>query len=197
VGIHTTNGATGLKLVHDTIGNQGAGKGPDSGGYDYAITGFRTLNVSYCDISGFKDGVDISDGTFDNNYVHDLSEFSGAHTQAMYVYPATTSLTINHNTLINQTPIQYSTAAVYIAPDSPGQNHDTITDNWMAGGSYTFYGGDSSAKYIVVKDNVCLPKYPRAAATTASMLANTGTPIMSAISGAVMSGVMARMPVKR
>jgi Ricin-type beta-trefoil lectin domain len=153
-GIHTTNGVTGLKLVHDTIGNQGAGQGPDSGGYDYAITGFRTLDVSYCNISGFKDGVDISDGTFDNNYVHDLSEFSGAHTQDVYVYPATTTLTINHNTLINQTPIQYSTAAVYIAPDSPGQNHDTITDNWMAGGSYTFYGGDSSAKYIVVKNNI-------------------------------------------
>lgn len=153
-GIHTTNGATNLKLIHDTIGNQGAGEGPDSGGYDYAITGFRTLDVSYCNISGFKDGVDISDGTFDNNYVHDLSAFNGAHTQDMYVYPATTSLTVNHNTLINQTSIQYSTAAVYIAPDSPGQNHDTITDNWMAGGSYTFYGGDSSAKYIVVKDNV-------------------------------------------
>jgi hypothetical protein len=104
-GIHSTTNVSGLILAHDTIGDQGAGEGPDSGGYDYAITGFSSMTVSYCDISGFKDGVDITNGTFESNYVHDLSIFTGGHTQAAYVYPATTSATITHNTLVNQSPL--------------------------------------------------------------------------------------------
>ena len=74
-------------MLHDTVQSV-PGKGPDSGGYDYGISelGHGTIEVGYSNISGFKDGVDIDTGSLHDNYIHDLSQFSGAHTQDVYVW---------------------------------------------------------------------------------------------------------------
>ena len=151
----TNTSATGLKLLHDKLLTV-AGQGPDSGGYDYGVSPGHggAIEVGYSDISGYKDGVDISTGSIHDSYIHNLSQFSGAHTQAVYVYAGGSGVQITDNTLINDTPISMSTAAIYIAPDSGHQNNVTVTGNKLAGGALTLYGGDSSATNIVVKNNV-------------------------------------------
>ncbi|WP_394829682.1 hypothetical protein [Pendulispora albinea] len=142
---------TGLKVLHNKIDTV-PGQGPDNGGYDYGISqqtsGAGTMEVAFNDISGFKDGVDVSAGSIHDNYFHDLSSFQGAHTQDIYVYAGGGPIAIRHNTVINQTGKAYATAAIYIAPDSGHQNDVEVNDNWLAGGSLTVYGGDSTATHI-------------------------------------------------
>ena len=52
---------SGLKVLRNTIMSV-PGRGPDHGGYDYAISDQATgpVEVGYNDISGYKDGVDMA-----------------------------------------------------------------------------------------------------------------------------------------
>jgi hypothetical protein len=150
---------TGLRLLHNTILSV-PGAGPDSGGYDYAIdqAGSGGMEVAFNDISGYKDGVDISSGSVHDNYIHDLSYFTGAHDQDIYVWCGGSGLTIRHNTLSTGIPTTMAggagaTAAIYIAPDCGHQNEVTVDDNRLAGGAYALYGGDNTATNIVVTNN--------------------------------------------
>ena len=63
-------------------------------------------------------------------------------------------ITLQHNTLINQTALAYSTAAVYIATDCGHQNNVLVTGNLLAGGALALYGGDSTATNIRVLNNL-------------------------------------------
>jgi hypothetical protein len=147
--------ATGLRLLHNKITST-PGKGPDNGGYDYAVNqnGTGSIESAYNDISGFKDGTTIAtNANIHDNYIHDLSQFSGAHTQGMYVYSGAAPVTIENNTIVNQTGSSYTTAAIYIAPDSANHNNVTVKNNWLAGGAFTLYGGDTNAKNIKVSNN--------------------------------------------
>lgn len=149
----TNSSATNLRILHSTI-QAAQGKGPDSGGYDYGISdqGGGSIEIGFDNISGYKDGTDITSGSIHDSYYHDLSTFNGAHVQDVYVYPGA-GLTISHNTLINQASLTYTTAAVYIAPDAGHQHDVTMSGNLLAGGAYAFYGGDSTATNIVVSGN--------------------------------------------
>lgn len=153
-GIRYAEGKTGLKVLHNKITSV-PGQGPDNGGYDYGIAqlGTGSMEVAFNDISGFKDGVDVATGNVHDNFIHDLSQFSGAHTQNVYVWCGGNGVVLKHNTLVNQTAKAYSTAAVYIAPDCGRQNKVTVRDNWLAGGSLVLYAGGSSATNIRIKDN--------------------------------------------
>lgn len=145
---------TGLRVLHSTLLTV-TGQGPDHGGYDYGIsnqTDAGTLEVGWDNISGYKDGVDVGIGSVHDSYIHDLSVFGGAHDQDIYVYPnPRESLLISHNTLITGT--QDATAAIYIAPDGEHQHDVTIRGNWLAGGAYCIYGGDTSATKVRVTQN--------------------------------------------
>lgn len=149
-------GATNLVINHDTLQTV-AGNGPDSGGYDYGISPGQystgSMTVEYSNISGYKDGIDITTGSIHDNYIHNLSQFTGSHSQDIYVYSGGSGITIKHNTLINDTPISQASASVYIAPDSPNQHNVTVTQNKLAGGALCLYGGDSNATNIVVTNN--------------------------------------------
>jgi hypothetical protein len=153
----TNRNITGLRVLHTTVQSV-PGKGPDAGGYDYGISqqASGTMEIGFSDISGFKDGIDVSNGDVHDNYVHNLSEFSGAHTQSIYVWPGNSSagVTLRHNTLVNQTSQQHSTASIYIAPDAGPQHNVTVTGNLLAGGAYAFYGGGTAASAISVTSNV-------------------------------------------
>jgi hypothetical protein len=151
----TNASTTGLKLLNDKLQTV-AGQGPDNGGYDYGVApqSADSIEVGYCDISGYKDGVDISTGSIHDSYIHNLSNFSGAHTQDVYVYAGGSGVQISNNTLINDTPISVASAAVYIAPDDGHQNNVSVIGNQLAGGALTLYGGDATATNIVVKNNV-------------------------------------------
>ncbi|MFC5488391.1 hypothetical protein [Dokdonella soli] len=153
-GIKYESGYTGLKVVRNTITSV-AGLGPDNGGYDYGVSplGNGSMEVAYNDISGFKDAVDVATGNVHDNYMHDLSQFTGAHTQDVYVWCGGSGVTLLHNTMLNQTAQVYSTAALYVAPDCGSQNNVTVQNNWLAGGSLVLYGGGSTATDIRVLDN--------------------------------------------
>ncbi|HWX67580.1 MAG TPA: hypothetical protein VNZ27_14265 [Rhodanobacter sp.] len=153
-GIQYADGVTGLKVLHNVIKSV-PGQGPDNGGYDYGIAqlGNGSMEVAYNNISGFKDGVDVATGYVHDNYIHDLSQFDGAHTQNVYVWCGGNGVTLQHNTLINQTGQDYATAALYIAPDCGVQNNVTVDTNWLAGGSLVFYGGGDTATNIHVQNN--------------------------------------------
>lgn len=149
--------ATGLVVAQDTLQTV-PGRGPDHGGYDYGIeqVGHGTLEVASSDISGYKDGVDISNGSVHDSYIHELSTFKGAHDQDIYVWSGGDGVTIEHNTLIADS--EDSTAAIYVAPDSGHQNNVTMEDNWLAGGSYCVYGGDTTATNIRLVANAFSPE---------------------------------------
>jgi hypothetical protein len=67
----------------------------------------------------------------------------------------TGGLTLRHNTLINQDPVDKgASASVGLFPDDGPVANSTVDDNWMAGGAYAFYGGDSGSHGIVVTNNV-------------------------------------------
>ncbi len=151
---NTNATATNFKLLHNKLQTV-PGQGPDSGGYDYGISQESSgyMEIGYNDISGYKDGVTTSNGYIHDNYIHNLSQFVGAHTQDIYVYSGPAQVKIEHNTLINDSPQDQATAAVYIAPDSGHQNDRTVANNLMAGGAFTIYGGDSTATNIVIVNN--------------------------------------------
>lgn len=151
---NTDNTISNFKLLHSRLYTD-PGLGPDNGGYDYAISQESTgyMEIAYNDISGYKDGVTTSNSWIHDNYIHNLSQFDGAHTQDIYVYTGPSQVKIEHNTLINDSPQSQATAAVYVAPDDGHQNDRVITNNFLAGGAYTIYGGDSTATNIVVTDN--------------------------------------------
>lgn len=145
---------TGLRILHVKVDSI-PGKGPAAeGGYPYGISsqGTGSLEVGYSDISGFKDGINIAHGLVHNNWIHDLSKYAGAHTQGIYLWkaPAGATLVIKHNTITDL--VQYSTAAIFMK-EGLGIHDVTIEDNWLAGGSFTLYGGGTDAKNIRVFNN--------------------------------------------
>jgi len=150
---NTKTNATGLRLLNSKLSTV-AGQGPDNGGYDYGVAQETTgyMEIASNDISGYKDGVTASNAHIHDNYIHGLSEFSGAHSQGVYVYPGS-QVKIEHNTIINSAPLSQATAAIYVAPDAGHQNDRIITDNVLGGGAYAIYGGDSTATNIVVTNN--------------------------------------------
>ena len=154
VRVGNNSSVTNFKLLHSRLYTT-PGQGPDNGGYDYGISqeSVGYMEIGFNDISGYKDGVTISGGYVHDNYIHNLSQFTGAHTQDVYVYTGAAQVKIEHNTLINDSPQDQATAAIYIAPDDGHQNDRIINKNFLAGGAYTIYGGDNTATNIVVTDN--------------------------------------------
>lgn len=151
---NTNSATTNFKLLHSRLYTT-PGQGPDNGGYDYGVSQESSgyMEIGYNDISGYKDGVTTANGYIHDNYIHNLSQFTGAHTQDIYVYTGPSQVKIEHNTLINDSPQSQATAAIYIAPDDGQQNNRIVHNNFLAGGAYTIYGGDSTATNIVVTDN--------------------------------------------
>ena len=90
-------------------------------------------------------GIQISEGTIKNSYVHDL-----AHTGADHVNGIASDagdhagLTITHNTILN--PVD-QTDAIALFEDFGQQFDATVTGNLLAGGGYTIYGGANAGKW--------------------------------------------------
>jgi chitodextrinase len=139
----TNPNVTGLKVLHVKV-NSIPGQGPAAeGAYPYGISaqGTGSLEVGYSNISGFKDCIDVAQGYIHDNWIHD-----------MYVWgaPVGTSLLIKHNTVTDI--ILDSTAAIFMREGL--RIHDvTVQDNWLAGGSYTLYGGGTDARNIQALNN--------------------------------------------
>lgn len=166
-GINLRAGFHGLRVLHNTI-TAVPGKGPDKGGADYAVSnmGGSLVEVGWTDISVFGDTLSMGQGDLHDNYVHDITPFINLggewqHTNAVISDGGGEGeLVIRHNTLLNSTPIDRgASASIGLYADVAPVTHTTVDDNWLAGGSYAFYGGGKDASHIKVTDNVFSTEY--------------------------------------
>jgi hypothetical protein len=86
--------------------------------------------------------VQISEGTVRDNYIHDPGYADGDHIDGIASDGGDSSgLTIEHNTVFISLG---QTTAIGIFEDFGTQFDCTVTNNLLAGGGYTIYGGANS-----------------------------------------------------
>ncbi|WP_330292816.1 hypothetical protein [Streptomyces sp. NBC_00576] len=166
-GINLRPGYSGLKVLHSTI-TAVPGKGPDNGGVDYAVSnmGGSSIEVGWCDVSVFGDALSMGQGNLHDNYVHDIVPFINLggewqHTNTVISGGGNTGhLIIRHNTLLNPTSLkQGASGSIGLFADTGVVRNVTVDDNWIAGGAYALYGGDTGATGIKVTDNIFSTEY--------------------------------------
>jgi hypothetical protein len=170
-GINLRPGFSGLRVLHSTI-TAVPGTGPDNGGVDYAVSnmGGSSIEVGWCDVSVFGDALSMGQGNLHDNYVHDIAPFVNLggewqHTNAVISGGGNTGhLAIRHNTLLNETSLkQGASGSIGLFADVGVVRNVTVDDNWIAGGAYALYGGDTGATGIRVTNNVFSTQYHPAA----------------------------------
>jgi hypothetical protein len=143
------NNLTGVVLSNDTIHGVDAG----SNSVEYAIRDYGNDTViDKANIYNCTECIYSASATVKDSYIHNIATVNGAHYEDIYDGGGS-GLTLIHNTILNN---QQQTAAVYLAPDFSAVSNVTITDNLLAGGGYTIYGGDGSrpASNIKITNNV-------------------------------------------
>lgn len=144
--ITQNNGMFGVSIRHSTnvtvkncnIAGTNAGAGRLMVGiksiYDDDVN-LRSIanNVSYV-----STGIQYCQGTIQDNYIHDMGYQSGDHLNGTTSNAGCNQLTIQHNTIFNNFD---QTDAVSLFEDFGGQANALITNNLLAGGGYTIYGG--------------------------------------------------------
>ena len=108
--------------------------------------------VRGCEIVRTTTGVQIGQGLIEDNYIHDMAYQDGDHLNGTTSNGSTDPLTIRHNTIFNQ---MEQTDAISLFQDFGLEANRTITDNLLAGGGYTIYGGegDHGTTYNIVITN--------------------------------------------
>jgi hypothetical protein len=166
-GINLRPGYSGLKILHCTIIGV-VGKGPDNGGEDYGVSNMSngSIEIGYNNIYAFSDVISTGHGLIHDNYVHDLQAFKNTSNQMNHADPIISDgddplgLTITHNTLLNQlTTDQGASAAIGLFADDGPITNATVTNNWLAGGAYAFYGGGAGSSNVKVSGNVFSKQY--------------------------------------
>ena len=100
-------------------------------------------------------GIQLSEGKIEDNYVHDLAYTTGDHVNGIVSDAGDhLGLTIEHNTVFTGVS---QTDAIALFEDFGAQFDATITDNLLAGGDYTVYGGANPGRWtpsnIIITDN--------------------------------------------
>jgi phage baseplate assembly protein gpV len=83
-------------------------------------------------------GVQMSTGTIENSYIHDLGFTSGDHLNGITSNAGGNNFVIEHNTVFNN---YQQTDAIGLFEDFGSQYNCLIENNLLAGGGYTLYGG--------------------------------------------------------
>lgn len=96
-----------------------------------------------CDISRTSTGIQTHEGLIQGNYIHDMGLQAGDHLNGTASNGATTPLTIQHNTILNN---YGQTDAISLFEDFGQEGNRVIDDNLLAGGGYTIYGGQNPGK---------------------------------------------------
>ncbi|XVU29479.1 hypothetical protein ACQPZJ_21115 [Actinoplanes sp. CA-054009] len=136
-GIVQTAGASNLVVMDSEI--RGNGSTSMHQGI-YNIGGHIT--VKRTEISRIADGIATNRGLIEDNYLHSPQVYDGDHVdmiQSTEGPPAGASLTIRHNTIIND---ELQTSAIALFQDFGVARNALIVDNYLAGGAYTVYGGE-------------------------------------------------------
>ena len=91
------------------------------------------------DFSDASTSVQISNGTVKDSYIHNFGYTTGDHLNGISDGGGDPKpLLIQHNTILNQIG---QTDAIALFQDFGDESNKTITDNLLADGSYTVYGG--------------------------------------------------------
>jgi Protein kinase domain len=102
----------------------------------------RGTKVLYNNIADASTGVQIYIGLIEGNYIHDVSYASPeSHLNGTTSNGSTVPLTIEHNTVFNPNG---QTDAISLFEDFGVEANVLITDNLVAGGGYTIYGGQNA-----------------------------------------------------
>jgi len=123
-------------------------------------------------------GIQISEGTIENSYVHDLAYTGADHINGIASDAGDPAgLTITHNTVFNP---DGQTDAIALFEDFGQQYDATISDNLLAGGCYTIYGGANAGRWIpanitITGNRIANLYYPRGGYYGPATAVSTGT----------------------
>jgi len=155
-GISLTH-ASGVTIENSTISGQNATTGRVAYAIDDIYGDSTGIIINADNISSFRTAIQVSTGLVENNYIHDPGFQSGDHTNGIYVNGGTQPLTISGNTIFDSLG---QTDAINLDAGTPGPSvpvaNKTIKNNFLAGGSYTIYGGAASGSptsNIVIQNN--------------------------------------------
>lgn len=98
-------------------------------------------------------GIQVYSGLIQDNYIHNMGYISGDHINGITSNGGTQQLTIKHNTILVD---HDQTDAIGLFEDFGVEANVLITDNLLAGGGYTIYGGQNTggpATYNIVITN--------------------------------------------
>jgi Right handed beta helix region len=148
---HTTN----VTIENSTI----SGLNSTTGRVGYAIDdvyGDSTgMVINANNISYFKTAIQMNTGLIENNYIHDPGYVSGDHTNGIFDNGGTEQMTIENNTILNNLSQTDDISLDAESANAPVANK-TIENNFLAGGSYSIYGGNSlgnTISNIVIEGN--------------------------------------------
>ncbi len=132
-GIYVAPGVTGTVIDHVTC--HGAGKGTQ-----YCI--FNKDSATKIEYSYLYNCGECLNGpgTITNSFFDVTAVISGEHYEDIYYGGGEGPLIVNHDTMLNP---QGQTATIFASTDFGNQTTLTITNNLLAGGGYTLYGGTS------------------------------------------------------
>ena len=140
-------------IVHNTI------NGSPSGCDHRARSGVRdvfgeapNLTVTANDISGTGNGVTIEfSGVVSDNWIHDLGHLAGDHHSGLSTHGGAVSVVYRHNTVLLYGMPQPGgggvSAALTIYADFGHAQNVTLQDNFVSGGAYTIFAGNSGNEY--------------------------------------------------
>ena len=104
-----------------------------------------SLEVFGCTLQVKSIGINIDSGTVFMNFIHDHGFIDGDHTNCIMTNGGPGPMTIQKNTCRNQLG---QTSAIALYTDTPTQlQNRLVTDNLIAGGGYSIYGGSSGDQY--------------------------------------------------
>jgi hypothetical protein len=134
---HTKN----VTVKNNTISGVNAGSGRMMTGVKDVYGDTANTTIEDNNIAMTETGVQISEGLIQDNYIHDMGFISGDHTNGMTSNGGgSTPMTIRHNTVLVSLG---QTDAVSLFEDFGFQANRVITDNLLAGGAYSIYGGQN------------------------------------------------------
>lgn len=111
------------------------------------------------DLSHASTAIQIANGLFQDNYIHDFGLNEGDHLNGVTVGGGdATALLVKHNTIFND---HGQTDAISLFQDFGGESNKTIDDNLVAGGGYCIYGGAGATQTsnIRITNNRVSPLY--------------------------------------
>jgi hypothetical protein len=132
-GIYIAPGVTGTVIDHVTC--HGAGKGTQYCVFNKS----SSTKIEYSYLYNCGECLNGS-GTIVNSFFDVTAVISGEHYEDIYYGGGEGPLIVNHDTMLNP---QGQTATVFASTDFGNQTTLTITNNLLAGGGYTLYGGTS------------------------------------------------------